>query len=60
MEDRGIFLKSLYYVYSVLSACMTAGQKRTPDLITDGCELAMWVLGIKLRNSGRAASALDH
>ena len=36
-----IFLnKSLfiYYIYSVLLACILAGQKREPDLITDGCE----------------------
>ena len=28
----------IYYVYSVLPACLLAGQKRAPDLITDGCE----------------------
>ena len=28
----------IYYVYNILSACMPAGQKRAPDLITDGCE----------------------
>ena len=34
---RGIiFLRFIYYVYSILSACMPAGQKRAPDLITDG------------------------
>ncbi|CAO2614112.1 hypothetical protein LEMLEM_LOCUS16408 [Lemmus lemmus] len=31
----GLFI---YYVYNVLPACMPSGQKRTPDLITDGCE----------------------
>jgi len=35
------FLRDLfiYYVYSVLSACIPAGQKRASDPITDGCEL---------------------
>ena len=28
----------IYYVYNILSVCMSAGQKRAPDLITDGCE----------------------
>ena len=28
----------IYYVYNILSVCMPAGQKRAPDLITDGCE----------------------
>jgi hypothetical protein len=34
-----VFLKDLfvYYVYSILSACMTTGQKRAPDLII-GCD----------------------
>jgi hypothetical protein len=32
-----IFLK-IYYVYSLLPADMTAGQKRAPDLIIDDCE----------------------
>ena len=33
------FLKIfIYYVYSVLSVCVSAGQKRAPDLITDDCE----------------------
>ena len=27
-----------YYVYNILSVCMPIGQKRAPDLITDGCE----------------------
>jgi len=31
-------LRFIYYVYSVPPACMPAGQKRAPDLITDGCE----------------------
>ena len=26
------------YIYSILPAYMLAGQKRAPDLITDGCE----------------------
>ena len=35
-----IFLKYLfiYYVYNILSLCMPAGQKRTPDPIIDGRE----------------------
>ena len=28
----------IYFVYSVLSACVPTGQKRAPDLITDGYE----------------------
>ena len=28
----------IYYVYNILSVCVPAGQKRAPDLITDGCE----------------------
>ena len=33
------FLKRfIYYVSSVLPAFLPAGQKRAPDLITDGCE----------------------
>ena len=34
------FLKTylFFYVYSILSTCMPARQKRTPNLITDGCE----------------------
>ena len=28
----------IYYVYNILSVCMSAGQKRAPDLITGGCE----------------------
>jgi hypothetical protein len=27
---------NIYYVSSVLPACMPEGQKRAPDLITDG------------------------
>ena len=25
-------------MYNILSVCMSVGQKRAPDLITDGCE----------------------
>ena len=32
------FLATLYNIYSVLPACMPAGQKKAPDLIIDGCE----------------------
>ena len=28
----------VYCVFSVMPACMPAGQKRAPDFITDGCE----------------------
>ena len=28
----------IYYVYNILSVCMSAGHKRAPNLITDGCE----------------------
>jgi hypothetical protein len=34
--ERVIFKN--YYVYSVLPACMPAGQKRAPDVILDGYE----------------------
>ena len=47
---QGLFLSSfffkdlfIFYVYSILSilpACMLGGQKRAPDLTTDGCEPA--------------------
>ena len=33
-----LFILFIYYVYNILSACMPEGQKRAPDLITDGCE----------------------
>ena len=33
-----LFLIFFYYIYISLSACMPAGQKSAPDLITDGCE----------------------
>jgi hypothetical protein len=42
-----VFLQRyIYYVYSILPACTPAGQKRAPDLITDGCELqcGCWAL----------------
>lgn len=39
----------VYYVYSVLPTCMSAHQKRALDLVIDGCEPPMWLLGIKLR-----------
>ena len=32
------FNKELFIIYIVLSACISEGQKREPDLITDGCE----------------------
>ena len=28
----------IYYVYNILSVCVSADQKRVPNLITDGCE----------------------
>ena len=38
-KSNSLFLDLfIYYVYSVLSACVPAIQKRAPDLITDGCE----------------------
>ena len=39
-QSNPIFFKYLfiYYVYSILSVCISTGQKRAPDLITDGCE----------------------
>jgi len=32
------FFKIYLFMYSILPAYVTAGQKRAPDLITDGCE----------------------
>ena len=32
------FFLNIYYVYSVLSTCMPAGQERVSNLITDGFE----------------------
>ena len=32
------FKRFIYYVYSVLPACMPAGQKRAPDWIIDSCD----------------------
>jgi len=39
-KDSFFFFKDLfiYFMYSILPAYVTAGQKRTPDLITDDCE----------------------
>ena len=35
--QKNSFLKIfIYYVFNILSVCMSAGQKRAPDLITDG------------------------
>ena len=33
-----LFIYYVYSIFSILSACMPAGQKRAPDCITDGCE----------------------
>ena len=52
-----VFLK-IYDAGSVLPACIFAGQKRAPKLITDGCE-HMWLLGIGLGTFGRAGKALN-
>ena len=41
-----IYYLLVYYVFSVLPACIPAGQKRAPNLLTDGCE-HMWWLGIE-------------
>jgi hypothetical protein len=56
-----IYFKKLfiYYVYNVLPACMHAGQKRTPDHITDGCEPPCGCRGIELRTSEKTSSALN-
>jgi hypothetical protein len=32
------YKRFIYYVYSILPACMPTGQKRASDSITDGCE----------------------
>ena len=44
------FLRFIYYVYSILPACMPASQKRAPDLILDGYEppgrIELWASGI--------------
>ncbi|KAM7325843.1 hypothetical protein ACRRTK_014321 [Alexandromys fortis] len=42
--NRNVFLREplfflfIYYVCNILSVCIPSGQKRAPDLITDGCE----------------------
>ena len=41
------------------TACMTAGQKRAPNLIINGCEPSYGLIGIELRTSGRADNALN-
>lgn len=41
---------------SPLSSCTSACQKETSDTIIDSCE-PLWVLGIELQTSGRAAHA---
>ena len=33
------YKRFIYYVYSILPACMLARQKRAPDFIIGGCEL---------------------
>jgi hypothetical protein len=33
-----LFFLKIYYVNSILPACVPAGQKRAPDFIIDGCE----------------------
>lgn len=38
----------IYYVYSILSACMPAGQKRVPDHIIDGYEPPCGCWGLNL------------
>ena len=44
---------------NALSACTPACQKRASDPIIDGCEPPWWLLGIELRTSQRALSALN-
>jgi len=40
LKIKGFFcLFIMYTSYSFLSACVPAGQKMTPDLIIDDCEL---------------------
>jgi hypothetical protein len=42
--------------------CLCTHQKKESDAITDGCEppCGMWLLGIELKTSERAVSALNH
>ena len=41
-----IFLRFVYSTYGILPACMPAGQKMAPGLITGGCEppCGLWEL----------------
>ena len=48
-----------YYAFSVLNACIPAGLKRAPNLITEGYE-HMWLLGIELRTFRKAGKSLNH
>ena len=43
------FFRFIYYVYNSLPAYMPTGQKRAPDLITDGCKprCGCWELNSK-------------
>jgi hypothetical protein len=56
------FLRFIYYVYSILPACMPTGQKRAPDLITDGCEppCGSWELNSGLLEEQTVLLPLSH
>ena len=44
---------------SVLSVYTPVCQETTSELIINGCKPTMWLLGLELRTSGRAANALN-
>ena len=37
-ESNNFSIQRYYYVYNILLPCISAHQRRAPDLITDGCE----------------------
>jgi hypothetical protein len=44
-------------------SCLQTHQKRSSDLITDGCKPPcdeMWFMGFELRTFGRTVRALNH
>jgi hypothetical protein len=57
-----LIYKDLFFFFNVHKYTVAAfrHQKRASDPITDGCDPSWDCLGIELKTSGRAASALKH